>query len=266
MLGGSGRAVPDPPPPADPAAPSSPAPYGSPVPYGSPAPRQAPSGGEERHAGGVTGSEPALGALFSPGEDGDPDHHCSASVVRSPGGSMIATAAHCVYTWGFRTNLAFVPGYRDGTAPYGVWVPTRIDVDPRWSEGSDPDHDVAFVQLRRPGHPGARLEDLTGAAPVAFGTPLPARARLMGYPNTEETPLTCDGSARAAGRTQVRFDCTGFPDGTSGGPLLTAAGELIGVIGGRDGGGDDLTSYSSRFGADVKALYDRAAGAAGPAS
>lgn len=29
--------------------------------------------------------EPAIGALFSPGQDGDPDHHCSAAVVHSPG-------------------------------------------------------------------------------------------------------------------------------------------------------------------------------------
>lgn len=93
-------------------------------------------------------SEPAIGALFSPGNDWDADHHCSASVVHSPEGDLIATAAHCVYQDGFRTNLAFVPGYRDGKAPFGVWVPTRIDVDPRWTGDEDPDHDVAFLRLR----------------------------------------------------------------------------------------------------------------------
>ncbi|MFD9358427.1 trypsin-like serine peptidase [Streptomyces sp. NPDC060031] len=204
-------------------------------------------------------ADPAVGALFSPGEDGDPDHHCSASVVHSPGGDLIATAAHCVHDGGFRTNLAFGPGYRDGFLPYGVWVPTRIDVDPRWVTGRDPDHDVAFLRMRRPGHPGQRLEDAVGAAgAIRFGAPLPAPARLMGYPNTAEEPLECRNNAVAAGPSQLRLDCADVPNGTSGGPVLTGDRTLIGVIGGRDGGGDEETSYSSRFDAAVRALYERA--------
>ncbi|MBT2483076.1 serine protease [Streptomyces sp. ISL-94] len=203
-------------------------------------------------------AEPAIGALFSPGSDGDPDHHCSAAVVHSPGGDLIATAAHCVYGAGFRTNLAFAPGYRDGVAPYGVWVPTRIDVDPRWTEVQDPDHDVAFVRLRRPGYPGQRLEDVTGAATVSFRPELPAPARVVGYPNDSEQPLDCRNTARAAGPTQLRVDCADVPNGTSGGPVLTDGHTLIGVIGGRDGGGDDATSYSSYFDDGVRALYERA--------
>ncbi|MFG2714382.1 trypsin-like serine peptidase [Streptomyces goshikiensis] len=203
--------------------------------------------------------EAAIGALFSPG-DGDSDHHCSASVVHSPGGNLIATAAHCVHGGGFRTNLVFVPGYRDGEAPYGVWVPERIDVDPRWAEDFDPDHDVAFLRLRRPGHPGQRLEDVTGAHPVGFGPRLPLPARVMGYPNAAERPLDCRGTALAAGPAQLRLDCADVPDGTSGGPVLTAGHTLIGVIGGRDGGGDERVSYSSYFGDAVRELYERAAG------
>lgn len=203
-------------------------------------------------------AEPAIGALFSPGDDGDAGHHCSAGVVHSPGGDLIVTAAHCVYAGGFRTNLAFAPGYRDGLAPYGVWVPTRIDVDPRWTEDRDPDFDVAFVRLRRPGHPGQRLEDVTGAQAITFGAELPSPARLVGYPNDEEQPLDCRNTARAAGPTQLRFDCADVPNGTSGGPVLTDGNTLIGVIGGRDGGGDDETSYSSYFGDGVRSLYERA--------
>ncbi|MFJ3927450.1 trypsin-like serine peptidase [Streptomyces sp. NPDC090022] len=226
----------------------------------------APTDRDQRGAETAPAAEPTVGALFSPGDDGDPEHHCSASVVHSPGADLVVTAAHCVHTGGFRTNLVFAPGYRDGVLPYGVWVPTRIHVDRRWSEDHDPDHDIAFLEVRRPGHPGARLEDLTGGERIAFRSPLPAPARLLGYPNDAEAPLSCRNTARTAGPTQVRFDCTGFPDGTSGGPLLTGAdgpagtGTLIGVIGGRDGGGDDATSYSSRFDDAAEALYERAAG------
>ncbi|MFE7095479.1 trypsin-like serine peptidase [Streptomyces erythrochromogenes] len=202
-------------------------------------------------------AEPAIGALFSPGNDGDPDHHCSGVVVHSPGGDLVATAAHCVHGGGFRTNLAFAPAYRDGVAPYGVWVPTRIDVDPRWTEDQDPDHDIAFLRLRRPGYPGQRLEDVTGGKTIAFGTELPVPARLVGYPNSAEQPLDCRTTARPAGPTQLRLDCADVPNGTSGGPVLTDGHTLIGVIGGRDGGGDDETSYSIRFGDGIRALYER---------
>ncbi|MFI7354920.1 trypsin-like serine peptidase [Streptomyces avidinii] len=202
-------------------------------------------------------AEPAVGALFSPGGDGDGDHHCSAVVVHSPGGDLIATAAHCVYAGGFRTNLAFAPGYRDGVAPYGIWVPTRIDVDPRWTQDQDPDHDVAFLRLRRPGYPGQRLEDVAGAMTLSLGAELPAPARLVGYANYSEQPLECRNTAVAAGPTQVRLDCADVPNGTSGGPVTTGRSTLIGVIGGRDGGGDEETSYSVRFGDDVRALYER---------
>ncbi|MFG2988590.1 trypsin-like serine peptidase [Streptomyces sp. NPDC048257] len=205
-----------------------------------------------------TPAEPAIGALFSPGPDGDPDHHCSAVVVHSPGGDLIATAAHCVYGGGFRTNLAFAPGYQDGVAPYGIWVPTRIDVDPRWTKDQDPDYDVAFVRLRRPGYPGQRLEDVTGAQTMGFGAELPAPARVVGYPNYSEQPLECRNTAVAAGPAQVRLDCADVPNGTSGGPVLTDRSTLIGVVGGRDGGGDEETSYSVRFGDGVRALYERA--------
>ncbi|MFD3758740.1 trypsin-like serine peptidase [Streptomyces sp. NPDC058622] len=204
-------------------------------------------------------ASPSIGALFSPGDDTDPDHHCSAVVVHSPGGDLIATAAHCVYGGGFRTNLAFAPGYRDGAAPYGVWVPTRIDVDPRWAEDQDPDHDLAFVHLRRPGYPEQRLEDITGAETIGFGTELPAPTRLVGYPNDSEAPVDCRTTAVAAGPTQLRLDCADVPNGTSGGPVLTDGRTLVGVIGGRDGGGDDETSYSIRFGDDARALYERSA-------
>ncbi|MFE0190157.1 trypsin-like serine peptidase [Streptomyces sp. NPDC058989] len=214
---------------------------------------------------------PAIGALFSPGDDGDPAHHCTASVVHAPAGDLVVTAAHCVHDGGFRTRLVFAPGLHDGIAPYGLWVPTRIHVDPRWISDRDPDHDVAFLRVRRPGRAGGRIEDLTGAERIRFDA-LPGRpALLIGYPSDRDTPIGCRHTADAQGPSQLRFRCPGFPNGTSGGPMLTdldpatGTGSLIGVVGGLDEGGDDLVSYSSRLGADAAALYRRASAEPAPA-
>ncbi|MEU7152201.1 serine protease [Streptomyces sp. NPDC045456] len=209
---------------------------------------------------------PAVGPLFSPGGDGDADHHCTASVVHSPAGDLLVTAAHCVHDRGFRTNLVFAPGYHDGVLPYGVWVPSRIDVDPRWADDRDDAHDVAFVRVRRPHGSAAgaqRIEELTGAERIRFAAPAGLPTRTVGYPDDRETPVGCQNLTTAV-PGQLRFDCAGFPNGTSGGPMLTGVdpvtglGTVTGVIGGLDEGGDDATSYSSRFGPDTAALYRRA--------
>ncbi|MFG2827734.1 trypsin-like serine peptidase [Streptomyces sp. NPDC048434] len=209
-------------------------------------------------------ASPAIGALFSPDDDGAPVHHCTASVVHAPGGDLVVTAAHCVHDDGFRTRLVFAPGLHDGIAPYGLWVPTRIHVDPRWISSRDPDHDVAFLRVRRAGQAGGRIEDVTGAERIRFGAPAGRPALLTGYPEDQDAPVSCRHTVDAQSATQLRFVCAGFPNGTSGGPMLTdldpatGTGSLIGVIGGLDEGGDDLVSYSSRFGEDVATLYRRA--------
>jgi hypothetical protein len=61
------------------------------------------------------------------------------------------------------------------------------------------------------------------------------------------------------------FDCDAYTNGTSGGPFLTHVnpktgdGSVIGVIGGYQQGGDTPNiSYSARFFATVRDLYETA--------
>ncbi|RLV01510.1 serine protease [Streptomyces griseocarneus] len=212
----------------------------------------------------ASGAEPspAVGPLFYTGQ-GTPGHGCTASVVHSPKGDLVITAAHCVHQDGFRTDIAFAPGFHDGVAPYGVWVPTSIDIDPEWAEDRDPDHDVAFLRVRRVGD-STPVEQVTGAEKLGLKPAAGTAARLIGYPAETDAPVACQNTTALRGETQLRFDCRGLPNGTSGGPVLTdvdpstGLGTVVGVVGGYQEGGDDDTSYSSYFGDGVAALYQRA--------
>ncbi|MBT2384352.1 serine protease [Streptomyces sp. ISL-11] len=215
----------------------------------------------------ATGAEPspAVGPLFYTGQGNTPGHGCTASVVHSAKGDLVVTAAHCVHQDGFRTDIAFAPGYRDGVAPYGVWVPTSVDVAPEWVTNRDPDHDVAFLRVRRAGD-STPVERVTGAERIRFPSATGRTARVIGYPVGSEGPVACQNKTETLSPTQLRFPCRGLPNGTSGAPFLTdidpatGLGTINGVLGGYEEGGDEETSYSPYLGEAAAKLYRRAAG------
>src|ERR1700722_8919223 len=89
-----------------------------------------------------------VGALFE--HDASGDHFCTASVVDSPGEDLLITAAHCINGGGgsgYKSDIVFIPGYRDGDAPNGIWTPQQLIVAPQWANSADPDYDVGFVVL-----------------------------------------------------------------------------------------------------------------------
>ena len=68
----------------------------------------------------------ASGKLFF--KDGASSFVCSASLIKR---GVVVTAAHCVSKFGarrFYNTFQFIPGYRNGVAPYGVWtgIPTVL--------------------------------------------------------------------------------------------------------------------------------------------
>jgi V8-like Glu-specific endopeptidase len=204
------------------------------------------------------GSRLAVGALVS----GD-GHYCSASVVDSPNGNLVLTAAHCVHDGaggGPYANVTFEPGYHDGIAPFGAWAGTRIFVAPGWETSSDPDLDFAFVTVRQDGNP-ATLQSLTGANRLGVDRGYANMVALTGYPDSLDAPVTCQDTTTRQGAHQMQISCPGFPQGTSGSPWVLDAdpvmnlGTVIGVIGGFESGGDDDVSYSSYFDDDVETLY-----------
>ncbi|WP_344184683.1 trypsin-like serine peptidase [Streptantibioticus ferralitis] len=200
-----------------------------------------------------------VGALFNGGLNGA--HHCTASVVDSPGGDLIVTAAHCLGS----TSDVFVPGYHDGTAPYGVWRLRRVIVDAQWSASSDQDHDVAFAVVAPEN--GRDLQSVVGGYALGIGQGTSRPVTMTGYPQATQTPITCTNGISAYGSSQLRIYCTGFTGGTSGGPWVidgAGSGTVIGVIGGYQQGGDTPdVSYSVAFGPNVQSLYEQAAAAGG---
>lgn len=62
---------------------------------------------------------------------------CSASLIKR---GIVVTAAHCVANYGkkqFYSGWQFVPGYRNGSAPYGVWTVRQAFVLTAYYNGTD---------------------------------------------------------------------------------------------------------------------------------
>lgn len=217
----------------------------------------------------VTSPRPEIGAL----SEGNPSKHgCSASIVESPKGNIVATAAHCVYG---RRNVFFTPGYHDGQAPYGTWRAVATYVDERWKTNNDINgagspYDFAFLVLES--HNGRNVAEVTGSAlRLKIDAPLPAAMTVVGYPSDTNTyqdkPYACDSTSSRDGASWQTLQCTGIPGGFSGGPWMNrGTKDLIGVIGGKGQNlpATDPRNYSVRFDATVKAVYGKAVAAAVP--
>ena len=165
-----------------------------------------------------------VGALFE--HDASGNHFCTASVVSSPGKDLLITAAHCIHGGkgsGYRSDIVFIPGYRDGQEPFGVWTPARLIVAPQLADSSDPDFDVGFVVLQP--NDGRTIEQVLGAN------------RLM-----------ADTGYRYLVHVTTRSR-TGTIVGVIGGY--------------QQGGDTDAVSYSVRLGAAIVRLYRQAAGPTG---
>ena len=203
----------------------------------------------------------AVGALFTRSGGKLGAHFCTASVVSSPAGNLLITAAHCMQGRS-PGEVVFAPGYHNGRFPYGTWAVRRAYVDSAWATSQNPDDDVAFLVA---GRPGTHIQRHTGAEILGIDRP-PQMVRVIGYPDATNRPITCTAPARSFGARQMVFECDNYTNGTSGGPFLahvnprTGDGWVIGVIGGYQQGGDTPNvSYSPRFFSSVLKLYRTAA-------
>lgn len=117
-----------------------------------------------------------VGPLFAGGPDGG--HFCTAAVVRSEDRDVIATAAHCLDN---PDTTVFAPGYRDGVAPFGWWKVTGVYLAPGWTDGKDPDDDIAFATVAAvDGGRTGSVQDLVGASRSGPASRTTRRSRSSG--------------------------------------------------------------------------------------
>jgi V8-like Glu-specific endopeptidase len=215
------------------------------------------------------GGVPTVGALFY--TTGSKKHFCTASVIHSTVGSLVVTAAHCVYSGSaYSRHVEFIPGYNSGAKPYGVWPVTQITVAKGWRKGQNPDLDVAFLDVVPPPNSVGPIEQVTGGLRIAFGLPDARHITVIGYNDTGQRPIMCNTKSFKFRRDQMAFYCRGFWYGTSGGPWIlnyssaSGTGTVYGVIGGYQAGGYvEWASYSAAFEKPAQELLAQAEATAG---
>lgn len=198
------------------------------------------------------------------------DAACSGTIVASRLRNVVFTAGHCVIgapgQWS--TNLVFVPGYRDGSEPFGEFPATALLAPDEWAEAGDIAYDVAVAQLAVP------LEATLGARGIAFNKPPRSDYAIFGYPGKPAPPyngqrlIECDAPFYGLEMSQSHpFSTVAFPcdmrQGASGGGWVNSAGQVVSVV---SHGYEDPSLVGQivgpYFGDAVKRLYNRAGGSA----
>ncbi|WP_343710512.1 trypsin-like peptidase domain-containing protein [Mycobacterium sp.] len=218
--------------------------------------REAPAPGRAEPAHSVVARpvnpDPRVGVIFLGGGD---LHVCTGSVLHSPGGDLVLTAAHCLPA-GF--PVTFVPGFADAAPAGDVWTVTAVYLDPRWVAARDPRADYAILRVSRAG--GRSVEAQAGSAFTLGAAPARgSRVTVTAYAaGVGGRPIGCQAGTGITAGGFPELPCAGLVDGTSGAPWVSGS-TVTGVIGGLDGGGcTDDVSYSPPFDDHTAALVARA--------
>lgn len=198
---------------------------------------------------------------------------CSATSVDAANKSVVITAAHCLNSGGkrgrwFSGRMVFVPAYRFGQRPFGVFPARWIDTTRQWRAVNSENFDVGAVVV---GHNqrGQLLGEAVGGTGIAWNRKPNQVFDVHGYPAEQpfdgETQRICrqapflghdPGSFVAPGPLNLAVSCD-VTGGASGGGWTIEGDVLNGVTsyGYFDEGSPDYGPY---FGREVARLYGRA--------
>lgn len=129
-----------------------------------------------------------VGVLFF--RQGINDYRCSAVSI---GDNAIWTAGHCIHAGdgsgneGYSTNIEFIPAYKNGNAPFGVWQASATYTTPQWVNGSCPfgcklNYDMGGAILLSNGD-GKKLSEVVGSLGFAYNQSETQHWFNIGYPS-----------------------------------------------------------------------------------
>lgn len=198
---------------------------------------------------------------------------CSGTSVNAPNLSVVITAAHCVHTGGRRGSWidfrwVFVPGYRYGQRPFGVFPAKWIDTTRRWRATASQNYDVGAAVVSRNGR-GERLAEAVGGTGIAWGLKPRQVFDIHGYsaepPFNGQTQSVCTDtpflghdalSILSPGPLNLAAECD-VTGGASGGGWMIGKGILNSVTS-YGYAGDPATDFGPYFGKEVGRLFKRA--------
>ncbi|MEU7897425.1 hypothetical protein AB0B45_31755 [Nonomuraea sp. NPDC049152] len=198
------------------------------------------------------------GKVFFVGADGQP-HWCTGTAIQSNYRNLVATAGHCVYdtqrAGATLDKWVFVPGYSEGTTPWGLYVGKQAVAHYDFDVYTDYNRDFAFVNVYNgvvssssdmPTNTG-RLVDNVGGQGFAYNQPTTPSVDVFGYPAGPNP----DGTRPYTGHTLE----------SSTGPTFTMklsdlpADQLIGVDSRFTGEGALGASWLYNYSRDIRAGY-----------
>lgn len=149
---------------------------------------------------------------------------CTASAAV---GRAIWTAGHCLYTpgIGFHTNAVFVPAYKKGAAPYGVFTVDVMSVLTGWANNGNQAYDIAMATTFN--QQGMTVSQWVGNLGAIWNAGAKQFWHANGYPanilNSRHL-IVCEGSQSSRwdlpGPDPVGMGCD-MTFGSSGGPWWT---------------------------------------------
>ncbi|MGK2878870.1 MAG: trypsin-like serine peptidase [Solirubrobacterales bacterium] len=163
--------------------------------------------------------------------DGGVNYVCSGTALT---GDVIWTAGHCVNAGpgAFFTNFQFVPAYRDGSAPYGMFPATALLTTSGWSATGQfgVDSGAAVPGLNGSGQ---TLSAAVVERSITFNAPRNQSYSIYGYPAAKKfngqrlrvcnTAWSRDDTSATPAAMGVPCDMTG---GSSGGGWITSSGSV----------------------------------------
>lgn len=197
---------------------------------------------------------------------------CSGTSVNAPNYSVVFTAAHCVNEGGqwFDFRWVFVPAYRYGQRPFGVFPAKWIDTTLQWRRSGSENFDVAAAVVTR-NERGELLGKAVGGDGIAWGLKARQTFDIHGYPVAPpfdgETQQVCSQtpflghdarSFLSPGPLNLAVDCD-VTGGASGGGW-TIRDRILNSVTNYGYPDDPDTDFGAYFGKEVAKLFHRAAG------